>query len=126
MDGLKYAVEHPLGSGNGKLNPATFKEQGNATIFEATYPYIAAEYGIADALAFAGFLLSALYFAWRERSRLGYVALGILFGVGVVMIFTIPLIDRRLACWALFPVGLAVRSSIANATTVGTLGAYKL
>jgi len=126
VDGLKYAVEHPLGSGNGKLNQATFKEQGSATIFEATYPYIAAEYGIADALAFAGFLLSALYFAWRERSRLGYVALGILFGVGVVMIFTIPLIDRRLACWALFPVGLAVRSSITNATTVGTLGAYKL
>jgi hypothetical protein len=123
VDGLKYDVEHPFGSGNGKLSPMALKQEENATVFETTYPEIAAEYGIAPALAFVGFLLSAFYVVLRERSRLAYVALGILVGIGVVMIFTLPLIDRRLVCWALFPVGLAVRSAFANTATAGSLGA---
>jgi len=62
-------------------------------------------------LCFAGFLFSSLYVVWRKHSQLGYAALGILVGMGLVMIVTLPLMDRRLGCWAWFPVGLAVRSS---------------
>jgi hypothetical protein len=110
VNGLKYDLEHPLGSGNGKLNPIVLNEDTTVTIFETTYPYFAAEYGIATGLCFVGFLFSALYVVWGTRSRLGYMAAGILVGISVVMIFTIPLDDRRLACWVFFPVGLAVRA----------------
>lgn len=111
VDGLKYAADHPLGAGNGKLSPTVFKQEGNTTLFETTYPYVAAAYGIAVALCLVGFLATTLYRLWRLRSPLGHAALGILVGMSVVMIFTLPLIDRRLGCWAWFPIGLAVRQS---------------
>jgi len=88
-----------------------FKENSNVTIFETTYPYFAAAYGATVALCFVGFLFSALRFIRRKQGELGYVAIGILVGISVVMIFTLPLNDRRLACWAFFPVGLALRSA---------------
>jgi hypothetical protein len=108
--GVEYAVEHPLGSGNSRLNPTAFKQDGSVIGFETTYPELAAEYGIVAALCFVGFLLSALYLVWQKRSQLGYVAVGLLVGVGLVMVVTLPLTDRRLACWALFPIGLAIRA----------------
>jgi hypothetical protein len=119
LDGLQYAADHPFGSGNGKVGPLASKEVSNAPVFETTYPALAAEYGIAPVLCLVGFLFSAIYLAWREQSQLGYVAVGILVGISLVMIFTLPLTDRRLASWALFPIGLAVRSAIdrARATT---------
>jgi hypothetical protein len=119
LDGLKYAADHPFGSGNGKVGPLASKEDNNVPVFETTYPALAAEYGIAAVLCFVGFLLSALYIAWRKQSELGYAAVGILVGMALVMIVTLPLNDRRLASWALFPIGLAVRSAIgrARATT---------
>jgi len=110
VNGLKYDIDHPLGSGNAKLNPVVLNQDTTVTIFETTYPYFAAEYGIATGLCFVGFLFSALYVVWRTRSPLGYVAVGILVGISIVMIFSIPLNDRRLACWVFFPVGLAVRA----------------
>ena len=114
VNGLKYDLDHPLGSGNGKLNPVVLNQDTTVTIFETTYPFVAAEYGIATGLFFVGFLFSALYVVWGTRSRLGYVASGILVGISIIMIFTIPLDDRRLACWVFFPVGLAVRSRSGN------------
>lgn len=110
VNGLKYAALHPLGSGNGELSPGALNQNSNVIIFETTYPYLAAEYGISVGLCFVGFLLSALYAVWRTHSPLGYAAIGILVGISVVMIFTLPLNDRRLACWVFFPVGLALRS----------------
>jgi hypothetical protein len=112
LDGLKYAADHPFGSGNGKVGPLASKEVSNVPVFETTYPALAAEYGIATVLCLVGFLFSVLYLAWREQSQLGYVAVGILVGISLVMMFTLPLTDRRLASWAWFPVGLAVRSCL--------------
>jgi hypothetical protein len=115
--GLQFAAEHPFGAGNGKLSPGQ-TEVNNIGAFETTYPQLAAEYGIAAALLFSGFLFSALRSVWQEQTQLGYVALGILVGISLVMVFTLPLSDRRLACWILFPVGLAVRSSISRKTSL--------
>jgi len=109
LAGLQYASDHPFGSGNSKLSPTTFRQDSNATVFETTYPQLAAEYGIVAALFFVAFWFSALYVAWRKHSELGYVAAGILVGTGLVMVVTLPFADRRLACWALLPIGLAVR-----------------
>jgi hypothetical protein len=110
VDGLLYAAEHPLGAGNEKLSPLALLKDRNALIFETTYPYFAAEYGIPAALCFVGFLLSGFRSVWRKQDRLAYAAVGILIGISVVMIFTLPLNDRRLACWVFFPVGLAIRA----------------
>lgn len=114
VEGLRYASEHPFGSGNAKVSALASLENKNATVFETTYPSIAAKYGIPSIFCFVGFLLSALKVAWRKKSSLGYAAIGILFGMATVMAVTLPLDDRRLACWALFPVGLAVASSLSQ------------
>ena len=118
LTGLKYAADHPFGSGNERLAAITLKQDSNATVFETTYPYLAAEYGIPTALCFIGFLFSALYLLWRKRSQLGYAAFGILVGMSLVMIVTLPLSDRRLSTWALFPIGLAVQSSIRGGSPI--------
>jgi hypothetical protein len=118
VGGLQFAAQHPFGAGNGKLGPEQQKEEKNASLFETTYPQLAAEYGIAAALFFAGFLFSAARYVWQEKTRLGYAALGILIGASLVMVVTLPLTDRRLACWILFPIGLAVRSSISRKTSL--------
>jgi hypothetical protein len=111
IGGLEYGFEHPFGSGNAKIGPLAAKEDVNVPIFETTYPAIAAEYGIVPALCLLGFLFSALHLIWKKQSQLGYAAIGILVGISLVMVITLPLQDRRLACWALFPIGLAIRSS---------------
>jgi len=110
--GLKYAAEHPLGGGNTKLSPVAILNDSTVTVFETTYPYLAAAYGISAGLCFVGFLFSAFRALCRKRSQLAYAATGILLGIGVVMIFALPLNDRRLALWVFFPVGLAVRSCL--------------
>jgi hypothetical protein len=110
LDGLQYAISHPLGAGNNTFSTANLKETSSATIFETTYPQIAAEYGIATSVCLIGFLSTALYVVWRQKSLLGYVGVGILIAIGVVMVVTLPLQDRRLACWVCFPIGLAVKS----------------
>ena len=116
VNGLKYVAEHPLGSGNAKLSRLVLQDDPTVTIFETTYPSLAAEYGIPALVCFVGFLFSALTLAWRQKSHMGFAAVGILVGMSVVMAVTLPLDDRRLACWALFPIGLAVRSGTVQAT----------
>jgi hypothetical protein len=111
LTGLKYDAEHPFGTSN-KLSPLASKEVSNALIFETTYPALAAEYGIPVVLCFLGFLFSALHLIWKEKSHLGYAALGVVVSMCIVMTFTNPLVDRRLMVWVWFPVGLAVRSAI--------------
>jgi hypothetical protein len=114
LGGLTFAVDHPFGAGNGSVGPLAGREDSNAPIFETTFPALAAEYGIAAPVCLVGFLLSALYVVWRKQSEPGYSAIGILTGMVLVMIVTLPLHDRRLVPWALFPVGLAVRSAISG------------
>lgn len=114
LNGLQFAADHPIGAGNRNLGPLAAKEDSNVPIFEATYPAIAAEYGIPTALCFIAFLFSALYLAWRNPSHLRYAAVGILAGMVTVMIVALPLHDRRLAPWTWFPIGMAVRSSISG------------
>jgi O-Antigen ligase len=109
--GVEYAANHPFGSGNEKVSALSLHEDLNAIVFETTYPNFAAEYGVAAVFCFVGSLATALYLLWRMHSQLGRAALGILAGLSVVMIFTLPLLDRRLACWAWFPIGLAVRQT---------------
>jgi hypothetical protein len=111
VSGLTFAAGHPFGVGNKKLSPLELKEDSNTRVYETTYPQLSAEYGVAAPLLFVGFLLAALFGVWRQHSRLGYAALGILVGIILVMVVTLPLTDRRLSCWILFPIGLAVRSS---------------
>jgi hypothetical protein len=123
--GLQFAADHPFGAGNEKLRPG-LTEVNHIGAFETTYPQLAAEYGIAAALLFVGFLFSALCCVWREQTRLRYAALGILVGISLVMVFTLPLSDRRLACWALFPIGLAVRSASSQETSLSQSPARKL
>ena len=109
--GMNYALDHPLGSGPGNAGMYDFKNNRNSVWIENTYLTLAAEYGIATSLCFVGFLVSALWVAWRERTRLGYAAIGILVGFGTVM-FIMPAHDVfSLATWIWFPVGLAVRFS---------------
>jgi O-antigen ligase len=110
-DGLKFAIGHPFGAGNDKIGTIALKEDRNALVFETTYPELAAQYGIAPAVCLMGFLFSALYLVWKDKSNLGYAVVGVLVAMFVVTIVTLPLEDRRLASWAMFPLGLAVRSA---------------
>jgi hypothetical protein len=111
-EGMRFAVDHPLGAGNQKTSPLLSEQQSDVTPFETTYPELAAGYGFPALVCFLGFLGSAFYACWRNRSAISYASMGILIGMGAVMLVTLPLADRRLSCWALFPIGLAVRSAM--------------
>jgi hypothetical protein len=111
VTGLRYIGDHPLGGGNAKIGPRPAQEDSAALIVETSYLAFGAEYGIGAAVCFLGFLLSAMHFAWRQQSQLGYAAFGILVGLGLAMTVLILHDDRRLACWEWFPIGLAVQSS---------------
>jgi O-antigen ligase len=77
---------------------------------ENSYLTIAAQYGIASALCFVAFMLSAFRLAWRERTPLAYLVIGIILGFGSVMMVS-PLHDVfTLASWIWFPVGMLVRT----------------
>lgn len=115
VSGLNYAIEHPLGSGNARFSRiGSLQGDSNKTIFETTYPTIAASYGMPAVVCFFGCLFSAMIMVWRQKSNLSYAAVGILIGIAIVMAVALPFDDRRLACWAWFPVGLAIRSSISR------------
>jgi len=109
--GFAYALNHPLGTGPGNLGKWAAKEDRNAVGIEDSYLTIAAEYGIPSVLCFLGFLVLALRALWREHTRAAYVAIGVLAGFGVVMMFAALHDVFPLACWIWFPVGLAMRSS---------------
>jgi hypothetical protein len=113
LKGLDYMVNHPFGSGPGNSGFYANQNNSNGLGFESTYLTFAAEYGIPATLCFVGFLVSALWMAWRLRTRLGYAAVGILVGFGAVMTLAPLHLDFPLATWIWFPVGLAVRSSMA-------------
>ena len=115
FDGMEYVLDHPFGSGAGSVGFYASAMQNNSygVFFENTYLTLAAEYGIATGLCFLGFLVSALWMAWQKRTQLGYSAVGILVGFGAVMMFAPLHLDFPLATWIWFPVGLAVRSSVA-------------
>jgi hypothetical protein len=103
LAGLDYTLKHPLGSGPG--NVGAF-----ASVFvENSYLTIAGEYGIPAAFCFMAFMFTALRLAWRTRTPLGFVAVGVIVGFGTVMMVS-PLHDVfSLAAWIWFPVGLLVR-----------------
>jgi len=86
----------------------------NGLYFETTYPAFAAAYGIPAVLCLLGFLYTSFHVLWRCQTKLGYVAVGILVAMCVVMTFTNPLNDRRLICWSWFPIGLAIRSAVSG------------
>jgi len=46
---------------------------------------------------------------WRQKTRLAYVAIGIVLGFGTVMVFAALHDVFPLACWLWFPIGLAIR-----------------
>jgi len=113
VKGLEYVAGHPFGSGPGNAGMFASRSNAEGVFIENSYLTLAAEYGIVVALCFIGFLVSALRTAWRERTQLGYAAVGILAGFGTVMLLA-PLHNVfSLASWIWFPVGLAVRSSTA-------------
>jgi len=114
LTGLEYIGAHPFGGGNANIGPRASMEVSNALIVETTYLAFAAEYGIPAALCFLGFLFTALRLAWRNKSSLGYAAVGVLIGVGLMMTVLLMHDDRRLVCWVWFPIGLVVQSSISR------------
>lgn len=112
QDGLNYIADNPMGGGNGKVGTRAVIENSNALFTESTYLEMGGEYGLIALLCFLGFLLSALHLAWRQQSRLGYAAVGILVGLGLVLTIQVFHDDRRLSCWVWFPIGLAVQSAM--------------
>jgi O-antigen ligase len=116
--GLAYMADHPLGVGPGNAGrwAADKFNNSNAVNVDDTYLTFAAEYGIPTALCFLGFLFTALWLSWRQRTQVGYVAVGILVGFSVIMTFFLAHDVFPLATWIWFPVGLAVRSSTAPGT----------
>jgi hypothetical protein len=111
LTGLQYVFEHPLGSGPGNAGSYATKTNDNGIFIEDTYLTLAAEYGIAASLFFLAFIFCALWMAWRERTQLGYAAVGMLVAFGGVMMFAPLHQDFNLASWIWFPVGMAVRSA---------------
>ena len=114
VSGLMFIADHPLGTGPGSVGPRAFVNDANAPTMESTYLLLAAEYGIAGALCFLGFLLSGFRLAWRNQSKLGFAAVGILVGLGLMMTVFHMHNDFRLECWAWFPVGLSLRTTSGN------------
>jgi hypothetical protein len=66
--------------------------------------------------------------SWQEGTLLGYAAVGIVVGFGVVMMLAPLHQDFALATWIWFPIGLAIRSSStkvkALASVVGGIREY--
>ena len=112
FEGLKYVSNHPLGIGPGNVGKYAVKNDYAAAGFENTYLTFAAEYGIANALCFIGFLASLLMMLLRARTQSAYVAIGIVVGFSAIMMFAALHDVFPLACWLWFPVGLAIRSSV--------------
>jgi len=112
LKGLEYIGGNPFGGGNAKVGPRSAESNDNAIIVETTFLGFAAAYGVIAFLCFIGFMFSAMYRAWQQQSRLGYVVVGILVGLSLAMTVLLLHDDRRLACWEWFPVGLLVRASI--------------
>lgn len=113
LNGFEYVIDHPLGVGAGNAGFYAGQNVSNGIFFESTYLTLAAEYGIPAILCFLGFLVCAFLMARRTRTLLGYAAMGILVGFGVVMM-VVPLHqDFPLMTWIWFPVGLAVRAAAA-------------
>ena len=108
LDGVQYMTHHPLGVGPGNAGKFAL-EEGTAFSVENSYLTLAAEYGILTTLLFVGFLGSVVRTLRRQRTRLAYVAIGIVLGFGTVMIFAALHDVFPLACWLWFPVGLAIR-----------------
>src|SRR5579864_444157 len=111
LEGIQYAAKHPLGVGPGNVGKYAVKQENNAFAVENSYLTFAAEYGIVTALFFIAFLLSTLRRLWLQRNRLAFVAIGIVLGFGIVMVFAALHDVFPLACWLWFPVGLAIRSA---------------
>ncbi len=115
VTGMQYILQHPLGTGAGSIGGRALDSDKNALVLETSYLSFGGQYGIIALLCFLGFLLTAFRLVWRERSSLSYAASGVMIAFTLMMIFFILHTDFRLNCWAWFPVGLAVRSSIAQA-----------
>ncbi len=111
MTGVELMGENPLGTGNRTVGARVADENSNAAWVETTYLAFGAEYGIAAAICFLGFYLSAMWRAWRNQSQLGYATVAIMAGLGVMMLVLLMHMDRRFTCWVFFPIGLAVRAA---------------
>jgi hypothetical protein len=107
--GLELMGERPFGTGNRTVGARVVDVNTNAVWVETTFLAFGAEYGIAAALCFLGFFLSAMRAAWRNQSQLGRATVAIMAGLGLMMTVLLMHMDRRFACWAWFPVGLAIR-----------------
>jgi O-Antigen ligase len=118
VNGLEYVIGHPFGSGPGNYDRGpgakhSISSSSDAPFIENSYLILASEYGVVTGLCFLGFLLTALWLAWPQRTQLGYAAVGILVGFGAAMMVAPLHVDFALASWIWFPVGLAVRFSTA-------------
>jgi hypothetical protein len=112
LSGLEYVSAHPFGVGPGNAGKYAVKSYSSGVGIENSYLIFAAQYGIVTSLCFIGFLATGLRVAWRKRTQVAYVAVGVIVGFGSVMMFAALHDVFPLACWLWFPVGLVVRSSL--------------
>lgn len=110
LDGVTFALQHPFGVGIGDTEHLTAEGERTSYSVESTYLTLAGRYGLLTLFCFVGFLGSVLRTLWRRRTRLAYLAIGVVAGFGTVMMFASLHDVFPLACWLWFPVGLAVRS----------------
>ncbi|HUK46111.1 MAG TPA: O-antigen ligase family protein [Terriglobales bacterium] len=111
VDGLTFVLQHPFGVGLGDTEHLTAEGERDAYSVESTYLTVAGRYGLLMLFCFVGFLISTVRLLWPKRTRLAYVAIGVVVGFGTVMMFASLHDVFPLACWLWFPVGLAVRSA---------------
>ena len=111
VDGMTYVLGHPFGAGPGNAGAFAWKNDTFVVWTENSYLELAAEYGIAISVFFAGFLVSALRIVWSQRTELTYLAVGLLVAFSAVMM-VVPIHHVfSVGSWVWFPIGLAVTSS---------------
>jgi hypothetical protein len=112
FSGLEFMLRHPLGVGTANLGRQATKENPDAFYFESAYLTLAGAYGIPTLLCLLGFLLTVVRLSWRLRTKLGYVAAGVVVSFSAVMMVASLHDVFPLACWLWFPVGLAITATM--------------
>ena len=108
--GVAYVLDHPLGSGGGSVGFRATKDNALLENIDSVYLTYGANYGVLAILSFGGFLVSAFCAVWKQRSQMGYAALGILVGFAIMMMFEPTRTGTQLNSWVWIPVGLSLRS----------------
>lgn len=112
IGGTQFVLTHPLGIGSANYGRQAMKSNPDAFYYEGGYFIFLAGYGIPISLCLLGFIATAMARAWRQRTRVGLVAVAMLAGFNVILIFVAEHDVFPVICWIWFPVGIAVTRSV--------------